>query len=53
MYGGERGIHRVLVGKPGGQRPLGKPGRKWKYNMRMDIQEVGWEAVDWIDMAQD
>jgi hypothetical protein len=52
-YGGERGVYRVLVGKPEGRRPLGKPRRKWEDNMRMDIQEVGWGAVDWIDMAQD
>jgi hypothetical protein len=36
-----------------GERPLGKPRRKWEDNMRMDIQEAGWGAVDWIDMAQD
>jgi hypothetical protein len=52
-YGGERGVYRVLVGKLGGKRPLGKPRRKWEDNMRRDIQEVGWGAVDWIDMAQD
>ena len=40
--GGERGVYRILVAKSGGKRPLGKSRRKWKDNMRMDIQEVGW-----------
>jgi hypothetical protein len=41
-YRGGRGVYRVLVGKPGGKRPLGKPRSKWEDNVRMDIQEVGW-----------
>ena len=39
-YGG-RGVHKVLVGKPDGKRPLGKPGRRWEDNIEMDIEEVG------------
>jgi hypothetical protein len=44
-------VHRVLVGKPEGKRPLGKPGHKWEDNIKMDFQEVG--GMDWIDVAQD
>jgi hypothetical protein len=40
-YGEERGVHRVLVGKPEGKRPLGRPRRRWKDNIKMDVQEVG------------
>ena len=51
--GEERGAYRVLVGKPEGKRPLGRPGRRWVDNIRMDLQEVGWGYVDWIGLAQD
>ena len=37
-----RGVHRVLVGKPEGKRTLGRPGRKWEDNIKMDLQEMGW-----------
>jgi len=50
---GESVVYRVLVGKPGGKRSRGKPRSKWEDNMRMDIQDVRWGAVDWIDMALD
>ena len=43
----------VLVGKPGGKRPLGRPRRRWVDNIRMDLQEVGCGHVDWIGLAQD
>jgi hypothetical protein len=49
----ERGAYRVLVGKPGGKRLLGKPRRRWVDNIRMDLQEVGCGHVDWIGLAQD
>ena len=39
--------------KPEGKRPLGRPRRKWKNNIKMDLQEVGYEGMDWIDVAQD
>ena len=39
--GEDRGVHRVLVGKPEGMRPLGRPRRRWEYNIKMDLQEVG------------
>jgi len=51
--GEERGAYRVLVGKPEGKRPLGRPRRTWVDNIRMDLQEVGCEHVDWIGLAQD
>jgi len=44
---------RVLVGKPEGKRPLGRPRRKWEDNIMMDLQEVGYKGMDWIDVAQD
>jgi len=48
-----RGVYRVLVGKPEGKRPLGKPRRRWEDNIKMDLQEVGCEGMDWIELAQD
>ena len=49
----ERWAYRVLVGKPGGKRPLGRPRRRWVDNIRMDLQEVGCGYVDCIGLAQD
>ena len=49
----ERGVYRVLVGKPEGKRPLGRPRRRWVDNIRMDLQEVGCGYGDWIGLAQD
>jgi hypothetical protein len=51
--GGERGVDRVLVGKPEGKRPLGRPRCRWVDNITMDLQEVGCGHVDWIGLAQD
>ena len=48
-----RGVHRVLVGKPEGKRPLGRPRRRWEDNIKMDLQEMGCGSVDWIELAQD
>ena len=48
-----RGVYRVLVGKPEGRRPLGRPRRRWVDNIRMDLQEVGCGYMDWISLAQD
>jgi len=50
--GEERGVYRVLVGKPEGKRPLGRPRRRWVDNIRMDMQEVGCGYMDWIGLAQ-
>jgi len=51
--GEEKVAYRVLVGKPEGKRPLGRPRRKWVDNIRMDLQEVGCGYLDWIGLAQD
>jgi len=51
--GKERGVYRVLVGKPEGMRPLGRRRRRWLDNIRMDLQEVGCGYMDWIGLAQD
>jgi hypothetical protein len=51
--GEKRIAYRILVGKPVGKRPLGGPRRRWVDNIRMDLREIGWDSVDWIDMAQD
>ena len=48
-----RGVHRVLVGKPEGKRLLGRPKRRWKDNIKMDLQEVGGGCADWMELAQD
>jgi len=47
-----RSVYRVLVGKPKGKRPLGRPRRRWEDNNKMDLQEVGCGGVDWIKLAQ-
>jgi len=51
--GEERGVYRVLVRKPEGRRPLGRPRRRWVDNIRMELQEVGCRYMDWIGLAQD
>jgi hypothetical protein len=51
--GERRGVYRVLVGKPQGKGPLGKSRRRWKDNIKMDLQEVGCGGMDWIELAQD
>ena len=48
-----RGVHTVLVGKPEGRRPLERPKRRWKDNIKMDLQEVGGVCGDWMELAQD
>jgi hypothetical protein len=45
-------LYRLLVGKPEGKRPLGRPRRRWVDNIKMDLREIGWDGVDWIDLAQ-
>ena len=51
--GEEIGVHRVLVGKPEGKRPLVRPRRRWQDNIKMDLQEVGVSCGDWMELAQD
>ena len=51
-YGG-RGVHKVLVGKPEGKRPLGRPRRRWEYNIKMDLLELGGGCGDWMELTQD
>ena len=51
--GDGRDVHRVLVGKPEGKRPLGRPRHKWEDNIKMDLREVGRGCGDWIELAQD
>ena len=51
--GEERGMYRILVGKPERRRPVGRPRRRWVDNIRMDLQEVGFWDMDWIGLAQD
>ena len=48
-----RGVHKVLVGKPKGQRPLGRPRCRWEDNIKMDLQEVRMGCGDWMELAQD
>jgi hypothetical protein len=48
-----RGVYRVLVGKPEGKRPLGRPRRRWEDTVRMDLKEVGCGREDWIGLAED
>jgi hypothetical protein len=49
----ERKVYKVLVGKPEGRRPIGRPRRKWEDGVRMDFREIGLGGVDWIRLAQD
>jgi hypothetical protein len=51
--GERRGAYRGLVGKPEGRRPLGRPRRRWEDNIKMDLREVKWRGMDWINLAQD
>jgi hypothetical protein len=48
-----RGAYNILVGRPEGRRPLGRPRRRWENNIKMDFGEIGFEDVDWIHWAQD
>ena len=51
--GQKRGVYRIVVGKPEGKRPLGRPRRRWEDDIKMGLQEVGCRGVDWIELAQD
>jgi hypothetical protein len=49
----KRNAYRILVGKPEGKRPLERPRRRWKDNIRIYLREIGWGGMDWIDLVQD
>jgi len=51
--GEDRGVQSVLVGKPEGKRPLGRPRRRWEDNIKMDLQEAGGSRGDWMELAED
>jgi hypothetical protein len=48
-----RNMYRVLVGKPEGRRPLGRPRREWEYGIKMDVRDMCWGGAEWIHLAQD
>jgi hypothetical protein len=48
--GEKRNAYRIVVGKPEGKRPLGRPRHRWEDNIRMDLREIGWAGRDWIDL---
>jgi hypothetical protein len=50
--GGTRNAYRILVRKPKGKRPLGRPRRWWVNGIKMDLGEIGWDGMDWIDLAK-
>jgi hypothetical protein len=51
--GAKRNAYRILVGEPEGKRPLGRPKRRCVNNIKTDLREIGWDCMDWIDVAQD
>jgi hypothetical protein len=53
QMGEKRNAYRILVGKPEGRDPLGRPRLRWMDNIRMDLRGIGWDGMDWIDLAQD
>jgi hypothetical protein len=48
-----RNAYRILVGKPEGKRPLGRPRCRWVDNIKMDLREIGWDGMDWVSLTQD
>jgi hypothetical protein len=51
--GEKRNAYRILVGRPEGKRSLGSPRRRWVDNIKMNLRKIGWDGMDWIDLAQD
>jgi hypothetical protein len=49
----EENAYRILVGKSDGKRPLGRPRRRWVDNVKMDLRDIGWGSMDWINLAED
>jgi transposase len=52
-FNDDNGVYRVLVGRPEGKRPLGRPRRKWEDNIKMDLRDLGIDGANWIQLAQD
>jgi hypothetical protein len=52
-HGGGKGVYRILVGKPGGKRQLGRSRRRWEDNIKMDVREIGIDGANWIQLTQD
>jgi hypothetical protein len=52
-HGDKRNAYRISVGKPEGKRPLGRPRRRWEDKIKIELREIGWTCMDWIDLAQD
>jgi hypothetical protein len=53
MNGEKRNAYWILMGKSKGKRPLGRPRRRWVNKIKIDLREIGWDGVDWIDVAED
>jgi hypothetical protein len=53
QIGEKMNAYRILVGKPEGKRPLGRPTHRWVSNIKMDLREIGWDGKEWIDLTQD
>jgi hypothetical protein len=53
MNGEKRNAYKILLGKPEGKGPLGRPRRRRVDNIKIDLREIGWDCMDWIDLAQD
>jgi hypothetical protein len=51
--GERRTAYRILAGKPEGRKPLGRPRRRWVDNIKMDLREIEWDGIEWIDLAYD
>jgi hypothetical protein len=51
--GQKRNVYKILVGNPEGKRPLGRRRRRWEDNIKMDLKDIGWGGMSWIDLAQD
>jgi hypothetical protein len=51
-HGGGRGVYRVLVGRPEGKRPMGRPRHRWEDNIKMELTEIGIDGANWIQLAQ-
>jgi hypothetical protein len=49
----KRNVYRNLLGRPEGKKPLGRPRRRWEDNIKIDVGDIGWDGMDWVDMAED